>query len=70
MMAVSKITQRQEKQWQAEEDARAMARYQEIVGDKTRMANAVKAAQRQASDLSKRAEAMSKAANTKASKKR
>ena len=51
--------------WQAEEDARTMARYQEILGDKARMGRAVKEASRQAADLSKRANAMKSAASTK-----
>lgn len=55
IMAISK---RQEQQWQAEDDARTMANYQEILGDKARMNRAIKVAQQQAKDLSKRASAM------------
>lgn len=61
-MAISK---QQERQWQAEEDARTMARYQEILSDKGRMGRAVKAAKLQAADLSKRAAIMGKAATAK-----
>lgn len=57
-------------QWQAEEDARTMARYQEILSDRSRMSRAVKEASRQASDLSKRADAMKSAASTRALKRR
>ena len=51
--------------WQAEDDARTMARYQEILADKTRMSRATKEARRQAADLNKRAAIMSKAASSK-----
>lgn len=52
-----------EKQWQAEDDARTMARYQEIVADKARMGRAVREAKKQANDLLSRANAMGKAAS-------
>lgn len=58
-----------EQQWQAEEDARTMARYQEIMNDKSRMNRAMKEAKKQADELQKRAQAMSSAANTKTKKK-
>ena len=58
-MAISK---KQEQQWQAQDDARVMAQYQEIMGDKTRMNRAIKEAEKQAKDLSKRANAMQSAA--------
>jgi len=61
---VSKVSD-QERQWQAEEDARTMARYQEILSYRDRMGRAVKAARRQASDLNRRALAMNKAAGVK-----
>lgn len=63
------ISKSQEQKWQAEEDARTMARYQEILNDKARMRRAVKVAKEQASDLNKRAAAMNKVANTKTKKK-
>lgn len=53
------------KDWQAEDDARVMARYQEILDDKDRMRRAVKIAKRQADDLSKRANSMQKVAKFK-----
>lgn len=61
IMAISK---KQEQQWQAEDDARTMANYQEILGDKARMNRAIKVAQQQAKDLSKRASAMQSVAKT------
>lgn len=52
--------------WQAESDAHVMAQYQEIINDKARMGRAIKVAERQAKDLSKRAAAMKSVAGTKA----
>lgn len=63
-MAVSK---RQEQQWQAESDAHTMAQYQEILGDKARMNRAIKVAEKQARDLTKRANAMQSVARVKPS---
>lgn len=60
---------KQELKWQAEDDARTMARYQEIMSDKARMNRAVKAAQQEANNLEKRASAMKAAASTKTKKK-
>ena len=45
---------KQDLQWQAESDASTMARYQEIMSDKARMNRAIKEANRQAQDLTKR----------------
>jgi len=53
---------KQDLQWQAENDANTMARYQEIMSDKARMNRAIKEANKQAADLSKRANAMKSAA--------
>ena len=44
-------------QWQAEDDARTMARYEEIMADNVRKTRAIKA-----QDLNKRAKAMNKVA--------
>jgi hypothetical protein len=55
--------------WQAENDARTMAQYQEIMADKARMGRAIKAAQKEANNLEKRASVMKAAANTKTKKK-
>lgn len=49
-------------QWQAEDDARTMARYQEIMSDKARLKRATTAARKEAANLTKRANAMSAAA--------
>lgn len=54
-MAISK---KQEQQWQAETDAHTMASYQEILNDKARMNRAIKVAEKQAKDLTRRANAM------------
>lgn len=56
---------KQDLQWQAESDASTMARYQEIISDKARMNRAIKEANKQAHDLTKRASAMKNAANVK-----
>lgn len=63
---MSRISKKQEQQWQAQDDARVMAQYQEIISDKSRMGRAIKEANKQAADLSKRANALKSAANTKA----
>ena len=57
-----------ELRWRAEEDARIMAQYQEIMNDKSRMNRATKEAQRQANDLQKRANVMKGVANRKRGK--
>lgn len=46
------------KQWQAEEDARTMARYQEIMASNSRKNAAIKQARKEAADLQKRADSM------------
>ena len=51
--------------WQAEDDARVMATYQEILQDKARMNRAIKEANKQAQELNKRATAMKNAASPK-----
>ena len=48
----------QERKWQAEEDARTLARYQEIMEDSGRKGRAMKEATRQANDLEKRLKTM------------
>ena len=48
----------QERKWQAEDDARTLARYQEIMGDSGRKGRAMKEATRQANDLEKRLKTM------------
>lgn len=63
------MDRKQELQWQAEDDARTMARYEEIMMDKARMSRAVKEAKKQATDLQKRATAMNSVAKAKPKKK-
>lgn len=57
-----------EKKWQAESDAETMARYQEIMQDKSRRNAAIKAAKTRAAELTKRAQAMQFAAGGKLKK--
>jgi hypothetical protein len=66
-MATSKLD-KQDLQWQAESDANTMMRYQEIMSDKARMNRAIKEAEKQAKDLSKRASAMQNAAKVRTNK--
>jgi hypothetical protein len=66
-MATSKLN-KQDLQWQAESDANTMMRYQEIMSDKARMNRAIKEAEKQAKDLSKRASAMQNAAKVRTNK--
>lgn len=56
---------KREREWQAQDDARTMALYQEILSDKTRLNRAIKEANKQAKDLEKRASAMKRVAKNK-----
>lgn len=58
-----KMRQR-ELEWRAEDDARIMAQYQDIMKDKSRMDRAVKVARKQAKDLQDRADTMKRVAKT------
>lgn len=58
-----------EKQWQAEDDARTLARYQEIMNDSKRKNAAMKQAKQQAANLEKQANAMKLAASGRLKKK-
>lgn len=58
-----------ERTWQAEEDARTLARYQEILMDNKRKNAAMKQAKQEASNLEKRANAMRMAAGGKLKRK-
>lgn len=49
-----------ELRWRAEEDARTLERYQEIIKDKTRLDRAMKAAKETIDNLQERAAALSK----------
>lgn len=58
-----------EKRWQAEDDARTLARYQEIMMDNKRKNAAIRQARQQASNLEKQASAMKLAAEGKLKRK-
>ena len=55
---------KRELEWRAEDDARIMAQYQDIMKDKARMDRAVKVARKQAKDLQERANTMKRVAKT------
>ena len=57
-MKITKEEREREQRWIAQEDARIMAQYEEIMRDKARLKRATKEAQTQANDLQKRANAM------------
>lgn len=54
----------EEKKWRAEDDARTLARYQELLQDKTRLNAAKKEAKSQAQLLVKQANMLNKASKT------
>jgi hypothetical protein len=58
-MATKNMTE-DELRWRAEEDARTLERYQEIMNDKPRLERAMKQAQKTIDNLQQRADAMSK----------
>ena len=58
-MAAKNMTE-DELRWRAEEDARTLERYQEIMNDKPRLERAMKQAQKTIDNLQQRADAMSK----------
>lgn len=62
---MARTISRMEKQWQVEEDARTLARYQEIMSSASRRNAAVKQAQKEAKSLETRANAMKLAAGGK-----
>ena len=55
-------TLKEKQQWQAEDDARVMATYQQIMQDPARKNRAIKEANKQAANLEKRASEMRNAA--------
>ena len=67
--SINMISAKQKQQWQAEDDARTMANYQEILQDKARMNRAIKEANKQAQALNRRASIMKNAASTKRGRK-
>lgn len=62
---LTKEERQRELKWRAEEDARIMAQYQEIMNNKSRRNRAIKEAQTQADDLQKRANVMKNVATKK-----
>ena len=66
MMNVSEMST-EEKKWRMKSDARTLAEAQEILADKERHADAVKAAQQMVADNMKKFNAMKKVAGTKVS---
>lgn len=55
-----KTTIKIDEEWQAQEDARTLERYQEIIKDKKRLDAALKAASKTVDNLEARAKALSK----------
>lgn len=64
MTREEQLARKRELQWRAEDDARIMAQYQDIMKDKARMDRAVKVARKQAKDLQDRADTMKRVAKT------
>lgn len=56
---------KREREWQAQDDARIMAQYQDILADKARLNRAVKEATKQTKELEKRVASMKKVAKKK-----
>ena len=56
---------KQELEWQAQDDARILAQYQEILLDKARLKNAQLAAKKEVDNLNKRLQVMKKVTATK-----
>ena len=61
---MSKIS-KEELDWRAEDDARVLAQYQEILLDKARLSRAKKAATKEVTNLSNRLQIMKKVSATK-----
>ena len=59
-MKVNKKMSEDELRWRAEEDARTLERYQEIIKDKARLDAAMKQAEKTIDNLQQRANALSK----------
>lgn len=56
---------KQELEWRAQDDARILAQYQEILLDKARLKNARSAAKKEVDNLNKRLQVMKKVTATK-----
>ena len=61
---MARIT-KQELEWRAQDDARILAQYQEILLDKARLKNAQSAAKKEVDNLNKRLQVMKKVTATK-----
>lgn len=59
-MKINKKMSEDELRWRAEEDARTLERYQEIIKDKARLDAAMKQAEKTIDNLQQRANALSK----------
>ena len=66
---MTKIT-KSELDWRAEDDARVLAQYQEILLDKARLSRAKKAATKEVANLSNRLQIMKKVSATKSTNKK
>ena len=66
---MAKIT-KSELDWRAEDDARVLAQYQEILLDKARLSRAKKAATKEVKNLSNRLQIMKKVSATKSTNKK
>lgn len=60
MAKAIKVNNKTETDWMAEDDARTIERYNEIVGDKARLGRAMKAAEKQVKNLTERASALNR----------
>lgn len=63
MTREEQLARKRELEWRAEDDARIMAQYQELMNDKKRVQRAIKVAEKQANELQKRTNIMKKVAN-------
>lgn len=61
---------KEELDWRAEDDARVLAQYQEILLDKARLSRAKKAATKEVANLSNRLQIMKKVSATKSTNKK
>jgi hypothetical protein len=59
---------KEELEWRAQDDARILAQYQEILSDKSRLSRAKKAASKEVKNLNNRLKIMQKVSNTKKGK--
>lgn len=59
-MVDNKKMSEEQLKWRAEEDARTLERYQEIIGDKDRLKRAMQKAKEQVDNLRERANALGK----------